>query len=59
MKVTDEIVCALNRATSKMKTIEEACIGKQYRKDSAWLSTINDIIDRTALAIRDELENIS
>lgn len=56
MKITKEIIDALEKAKTKIKFIESSGIPKDKRAESAWLIAINDIIDRTVLAVRDELE---
>ncbi|KKN66076.1 hypothetical protein LCGC14_0475540 [marine sediment metagenome] len=58
MKISKEIISALERAKIKIKKIEMKPVLKEYRAGSAWLGDINDIIDRTVLAVRDELESI-
>jgi hypothetical protein len=50
-----EIIAAIERGRDRIKKIEENSVAKEFRKDSAWLCAINDIIDRTALSIRDEI----
>ena len=58
MKITKEILGAIERGKAKIKGIEAGFMPEIFRKDSAWLEAINDIINRTGLAIRDELEHI-
>ena len=58
MKITDEILIAIKRGENKIKRIEANIVPAEFRKDSAWLDAVNDIISRTCLAIRDELEEI-
>ena len=52
-----EVIEAIKRGKEKIKTIEAQQIPKEKQTNSAWLIAINDIIDRTGLAIRDELIN--
>ena len=56
MALTKEIIGAVERGRDKMKKIEAEEIPLKYRKESAWVIAVSDIIDRTALAIRDELD---
>lgn len=56
MKITKEIIEALEKAKTMIKFIEAYDIPEEERAESAWLIAINDIIDRTALAFRNELE---
>lgn len=58
MKITKEIIKALEKAADKIKSIEARHVPAEFRKDSAWLNAVNDIIDRTVLAVRNELERI-
>jgi len=58
MKITREMVVAIKEGAYQVKKIEAKPIPKDRVKDSAWLAAVYDIIDRTALAIRDQLENI-
>ena len=58
MEITREMVSAIKEGVYKIKKIEAASIPQDKVKDSAWLIAIYDIIDRAALAIRDELENV-
>jgi len=50
-----KMIEAVERAKAKMKKIEAKHIPVKFRENSAWLQAVNDIIDRTALAIVDEL----
>ena len=50
------MIKAIERAKDKIKKIEAKHIPAEFRANSAWLQAVNDIIDRTALAISDELE---
>ncbi len=56
MEITKEIIEAIEKAKTKIKFIEAFGIPVEKQPESAWLITINDIINRTALAVRDELE---
>jgi len=58
MIITDEILAAIRRGENKIKRIEAGIVPAEFRKDSAWLDAVNDIIARTCLVIRDELEDI-
>lgn len=58
MKITKDIIEALEKAKNKIKNIETKFVPLEFRKDSEWLKAVFDIIDRTALALRDELEQI-
>ena len=49
------IIAGIVKGVQRMKRIEVAWIPVERQNDSAWLQTVNDIIDRTALAIRDNL----
>lgn len=52
----EQIIKRVEQAKNKVKRIEAAAVAEESRKDSAWLGAVNDIIDRVALAILDELE---
>lgn len=54
-----EIIKAIVQAKNKIKKIESNAADVGFRKDSAWLVTVNDIIDRVGLAILDELDKIN
>ena len=58
MKITKEIIKAIEQGKDKVKKTEATYIPSEFRKDSAWLDAVYDIIDRTALAIRDKLEQV-
>jgi len=58
MIITKEIINSLEKAKAKIKKIEANFVPKEFRADSAWLEAINDIIDRTVLAVRDALEKV-
>ena len=51
----EDIIAAISRGVNRMKRIEEQAVPEERRKDSAWLDACFDLINRTALAIRDEL----
>jgi len=57
MTITPNIVASIEHAKSRIKEIEARNIPLERRGDSAFLQYACDLIDRTALAIRDELEN--
>jgi len=54
----EEIIKAVVRGKNKIKKIESNAVDVEFRKDSAWLDVVNDIIDRVGLAILDELDKI-
>jgi len=54
--ITKELLAAINAGSSKVKKIEAKSVPVEFRKNSAWLDAIYDVINRTALAIRDEIE---
>ena len=56
MKITKEILAAIEAGKYKVKRIEAKTVPAEFRKNSAWLEAIYDIVNRTGLAIRDELE---
>ncbi|KKL48009.1 hypothetical protein LCGC14_2329840, partial [marine sediment metagenome] len=56
MTITKEITRAMEKAKIKIKNEERNAIAKEFQSNSGWLCAINDIIDRTILAVRDELE---
>ena len=56
MKITKEILAAIDAGKYKVKRIEAKAVPAEFRKDSAWLEAIYDVINRTGLAIRDEIE---
>lgn len=58
MKITKEIIDAIDRAKDKVKKAEAKLIPAEFHKDSAWLETVNDIVDNTSLAVRNELEKL-
>jgi len=58
LPITKELLAAINVGSSKVKKIEAKAVSPEFRKDSAWLDAIHDVINRTALAIRDEIECI-
>lgn len=58
MRITPEIIRAINKGAAKIKTIEAKYIPKEFRQDSGWLRAVNDVVNRTALSIRDELEKV-
>ena len=53
-----ELIAAIKHGKDKVKKIEAKSVPVEFRKDSAWLEAIYDIINRTGLAIRDEIEKI-
>ena len=58
MKITKEVLVAIEAGAKKIKRIETKVVAPEFREDSAWLEAIYDIINRTALAIRDALEDV-
>lgn len=56
MILTKKILRSIERGRDKIKKIETKAVESEFQKDSAWLIAVYDIVDRTALAIRDELE---
>lgn len=54
--IMEQAIIAIDLAKDKIKNIEAQQVPKEYQANSAWLTAVNDIIDRTALAIRDELD---
>lgn len=52
---TQEICRQIEAGRDKIKKIEAKQISARFCKDSVGLEFINDIINRTALAIRDKL----
>lgn len=56
MKITKKITKAIEQGKDKVKKIETTYVPSEFRENSAWLDAVNDIIDRTGLAIRDKLE---
>ena len=58
MKITKEILAAIEAGMDKVKRIEAKMVAPEFRKDSAWLDAIYDTINRTGLAIRDEIDKV-
>ena len=58
MKITIEIIKAIEQGKDMVKKVEAAFVPSEFRENSAWLGAINDVIDRTALAIRDKLGSL-
>uniref|UniRef100_A0A6M3J6P7 Uncharacterized protein n=1 Tax=viral metagenome TaxID=1070528 RepID=A0A6M3J6P7_9ZZZZ len=56
MTITPNIVASIERTKSKIKKEEARDIPLERQADSAFLHYACDLIDRTALAICDELE---
>ena len=56
MSITKETIKAIDRGRDKVKRIEAKAVEPEFQDDSAWLAAVYDIIDRTALAIYDELD---
>ena len=58
MEIAKEILVAIEAGKYKVKRIEAKAVAPEFREDSAWLEAIYDVINRTGLAIKDEIEKI-
>ena len=53
-----ELIAAVKRGKDKVKRIKAKSVPVEFRKDSAWLEAIYDVINLTGFAIKDEIEKI-